>query len=154
MWELSLYHVGTQDWTSVIKLGGQPRSHITNPISLLLCHHSSGSFSLENPDTGSKTIKGHHMSSGNFKLKPETTIHLLEWPRSKILPTHQILVTMYTKQKLSFVAGVDAAWRRGRWAVSCRAKQALIRLHRVCSLFSIQRRGKCTSIEKPVYGCS
>lgn len=42
---------------------------------------------------------------------------------------------MYTKQKLSFVASVDAAWCREWWAVSCRTKQAFIRLHRVYSVF-------------------
>lgn len=78
---------------------------------------------LQKTLTGRKTIKGHHMSSGNFNLKPDTITHLLEWPRSEIPPTPDAGDNV-RRQKLLFIAGGDAAWYRKQWAVSYTTKHA------------------------------
>ena len=55
------------------------------------------------------------MSSGECKLKRDTTTHLVEWPKSGTLTTPNAGENV-EQQELSFIAGGDAKWysRLGR----------------------------------------
>lgn len=57
------------------------------------------------------------MSSGEYKLKQwDTTVHLLECPKSGTLATPNTDKEMQ-QQELSFIAGMNARWYShfGRW---------------------------------------
>lgn len=51
----------------------------------------------------------HHISLGKCKLKLDTTIHLLEWPKSEIMTTPNVGKAV-EQQQPSVTAGGDAKW--------------------------------------------